>query len=229
MKNQIHEKIVNILAKHADCNIKILTTDEDINEINEKLFSIESLYSGHDTKIITEKNTLIVFDTNDYNSAFMHEYLDSLLNNRKDISIVFNAEKSSKLVPKEALEKFIVDSQEKFNKIFTDGIDIVYCNNLSIQEKLFDQFFKKLKINQFTQNSELDMTPGDIQQKIDEINNQSFVSVPTLMMINPKASEILLDWERFGPFDNMKFFSAIMSIANAQDIVERKSKENVTN
>lgn len=207
MEPQIQE----VLDKY---NVKTITTTDEIL----KIFDIQSLRENK-PKINTDKHTLIIFDTNDFNSAFMHDHLVKVLSNKDNITELIQFPPT---IPEKSLTRVITDFQQNFS-IIAETIEIFYCNDSVVHEMLFGEFFK------FHRKMGIERSNLPEWQKLRELSmleTQQFVQIPTLLMINSNVQEVFLDWESFAPFSEQNIISAFMTIYDAHKINVKLSKPN---
>ena len=177
---ETHQEIIDVLKKHEI--IQLNTIDEI-----QALFNIESV-KLKDPIIHTEHNTIILFDNPDYNVAYLHEMINSLLNNKENIADILDFPEG---IPENLKIELIVKLQQKFN-IIQPTIKLYYCNVRSINEELFKPFFKNMFDNIQKQNESIG--GGMIQPNFD------YDCPPIILMLNKDVNSIFLDFEKFMPF-----------------------------
>ena len=200
---ETHQEIIDVLKKHEI--IQLNTIDEI-----QALFNIESV-KLKDPIIHTEHNTIILFDNPDYNVAYLHEMINSLLNNKENIADILDFPEG---IPENLKIELIVKLQQKFN-IIQPTIKLYYCNVRSINEELFKPFFKNMFDNIQKQNESIG--GGMIQPNFD------YDCPPIILMLNKDVNSIFLDFEKFMPFSIQNIFGAFITIHDAYQIEIQES------
>lgn len=192
MKEQKNEEL-NLNSLIEKNNVVVIKTIIELNE----LFDTASIYNEI-PKINIKSNSVIVFDTPDYNSCYLLEMVlkfNEIINDgiEEATELIFNKN------PNNISEEEFRTAKEKLYKKAKDisqTIKIFYCDNLEIQEYLMKPF-------------------------MGEINNHR----PFMLMINKDVNGIFIDIENFLPFSFSDILQNFLIIADAA-IINKKYDEN---
>lgn len=192
MKN-LNPEIANVLAAY---NIKFIETAEDLNALITVVD--ENGFTRFKPNPEATANTVIIFDNENYNSAYLHEHYDVFVKN------VFASVDELKAVYETEEEKNKVN--DKFLTTVQKGIDntnVFYCNSPEISNNLFVDFFAKSLHLPFDNNS-------------------------TVVFFNSNVDEVFIQPEIFQPITSATFANIFSVINEDSFLLEIIDNEEIS-
>ena len=148
------------------------------------IYNVELLKQENKTEIFTEKNQIVIFDTNIYNSCYVLDVLDAVLNPELNYYKEVFSRDEIDLVEEEL--KTVNEIKEKVSKVI-ESTDICYCDDFSIYSNIF----------------------SDLLMDFEKVEKDK--QMPIVLIVNKDTNTLLLDGEGLSAFTIDRFIGIFLT------------------